>query len=259
MAGLGYLGDLDDQRRKDAEKKGFAQAATQAKQLVEWGVYEPAVTSCGLSANAFCVIFTRRKALTNVCTLGQLQQVVQDRNQRLIRIDLHGHSYVIEQIDTSKPPLPPRGNVYQSNMAVIGNSELGITLHKYLHEQVNPVALDGYLDELSVVTSSATDAPTRAKLYTKLYTTRTYRANPDVKPINTYKVHAARHSLEVRQVSYQSFQEKDVLNGVYTVFMAYAYWLKGLGKKNPFADTMAGHLLLSANQVRDIYYTRCGG
>src|SRR5262249_46442593 len=177
--GLGYLGDLEDKRVKEEKKFGFATAAKAMKEFVDLGFYESPVISCGVSAHALCYIFLKRRQPANVCDMDKLRAVVKDGRPRLIRIDLYGHSYVIEQLAGD----PPQGNVYQSNMAVIGNSVLGITLHKYLREHTNPVRILPYLNDLVTVTSGDTDKGTRAMLYCKLYTTRTYRENKEVVPI----------------------------------------------------------------------------
>lgn len=194
--------------------------------------------SCGLTANTFCQIFTGKNELANTCTLPELRQVVNDRCARLIRVDLQGHAYVIEQVETTQGHAKPRGNVYQSNVAVIANSELGIGLKKYLDENPNPVDLHSYLDQLAVVTSKESPAPIRLEVYKKLYTAPSYLRNPEVKPITEKDFAEASASLDVKRLSYQDFEERSVLRGVNAILSAY---------RN----------IRGADEARDIYFNRC--
>jgi hypothetical protein len=196
------------------------------------------VLSCGLTAKTFCRIFTGSAELANTCTLAELRELVKDRRARLIRIDLRGHAYVIEQVESTENHLTPRGNVYQSNIAVIANSELGISLKKYLDENPNPVDLHSYFDQLATVTSDDAPASTRLDVYKKLYTAPSYLSNPEVKSITEQDLTEASASLEVTRLSYQDFEERNVLRGVSEILSAY---------RN----------ILGANQARDIYFSRC--
>jgi len=126
----------------------------------------------------------------------------------------------------------------QFNIAVIGDKALGITLQKYLSEHGSPVNLGGYLAELALLSSSATNPETRLALYLKMYTAPSYLKNPETEPITTTALTAASSSLEVKKISYQSFEERAVLRGVNEILFSY----------RSFVGT---------NVARDIYFNRC--
>jgi hypothetical protein len=218
------------------DRKRFDQTVKTLEEMsmLEYGM----VLSCGLTANTFCQIFTGRAQLAHTCSLAELKELVKDRQARIIRVDLQGHAYVIEQTDTAHTWRKPQGNVYQSNVAVIGNSALGITLKKYLDENPNPVDLEGYLGQLAVVSSATAPAQDRLDLYKKMYTAPSYLKNPQVKPITEQAIAEASASLEVKTLSYQDFEERDVLRGVNAILSAY---------RN----------IRGTSEARDIYFTRC--
>ena len=195
--------------------------------------------SCGAMANVLCHVFTKTRELGSQCDLAGLVNLVKDRAPRLIRIDLRGHSYVIEQIDT-RASSEPLGNVYQSNIAVLSNPDLGITMYKYLHEHQNPVKLLDYLAELAVVADPKAQAEKRQQLYLKLFTVPTYLGNPETKDpkIKDAKKPSGEDVCEISKLSYQNYEHKDVLSGVQTILK-----FVNLGE-------MAG--------AQDIYY-RCVG
>jgi len=221
------------------DKARFEECEQSIRMLEEMDMLEHGMAlSCGLTANTFCQIFTGSARLRHSCTLPELKELIKDRQARIIRIDLAGHAYVIEQVDSRDGWSKPQGNVYQSNVAVIGNSELGITLKKYLDENPNPVDLAAYLAQLERLTSALTPGAERVDLYKQLYTAPSYLANPQVKPITPQTLAAANSSLEIKGISHQSFEERDVLRGVNKILAGY---------RN----------LNGSNQARDIYFTRC--
>ncbi len=195
--------------------------------------------SCGLTANAFCYIFMDKREPGNKCDLDTLTRVIADRRQRLIRINLKGHAYVVEQIDTTKNWGEPLGNVYQSNIAVIGGDDrVGINLEEYLDEHPNPVKLNNYLRQLTEVSSDVTPVAQRIDLYKKLYTTPTYRANPQAEEITTTRFEAKAKGVGVHRLGYDTINERHVLKAVNAILVAYGN-------------------LSGANEARDIYFTRC--
>ncbi len=123
MLALDYYGQMDG-KVGDKELQGYI------KTLKDMDMFKPSQPlSCGLTANAFCYIFMNKRTPGTECDLSKLLEVIKDRRQRLIRIDLKSHAYVVEQIDTTKNFGEPLGNVYQSNIAVIGGGdEVGINL-----------------------------------------------------------------------------------------------------------------------------------
>jgi hypothetical protein len=169
--------------------------------------------ACGTTANTLCHVFAKRTPLSNVApSVHALRGIVSDCRSRVIRVDLMSHSYVIEQIDSLERPL---GNVYQSNVAVLSNPDLGITMHKYLHENPNPVLLDRYLQDLAAVSDESTSKQTRQALYLAMYTAPSYLKNPLVHPPNISDATTSSvYKLAMRQITYQDFRSVDVLSGV---------------------------------------------
>ena len=169
--------------------------------------------ACGTTANALCHVFAKQTPLANVAaSINALRVVIADCHSRIIRIDLKSHSYVIEQIDTVGTP---RGNVYQSNVAVLSNPDLGITMHKYLHENANPVDLDTYLQNLELISTEATLKQTRQQLYLSMYTAPSYLQNREVHAPNIDDAGTGdNYKLAVRLITYQNFNSVDVLSGV---------------------------------------------
>jgi len=221
------------------DKARFQECEKTIRMLEEMNMLEHGMAlSCGLTANTFCQIFTGGARLRNTCSLSQLGQIIKDRQARIIRIDLVGHAYVIEQVDTRDGWSKPKGNVYQSNVAVIGNDELGITLKKYLDENPNPVDLADYLAKLGRLASAHTPAEERLDLYKKMYTAPSYLANPQVTPITSETLAEASATLAIKRISYQSFEDRGVLRGVNKILAGY---------RN----------LNGSNLARDIYFSRC--
>ncbi len=174
--------------------------------------------SCGETANVLCQVFAKTRLLANECSLNNLSKVVKDRAPRIIRINLRGHNYVIEQIDTRLSG-QPMGNVYQSNIAVLSNPDYGITMYKYLHEHTNPVKLLDYFKNLAVVSDPKAGIDKRRKLYLNMFTVPTYLQNPKTKPpkMQDVKNSSNKDVLEIVKVSYQGYRHQDVLTGVQTI------------------------------------------
>jgi len=242
MFSLDYFGQEDGKVGKK-ELEGYIET------LKAMEMYKPgSPLSCGLTANAFCYIFMGQRKPDNDCSdLKTLKEVIADRRQRLIRIDLKGHAYVIEQVDTTARWGEPIGNVYQSNIAVIGGGDkVGIDLQEYLDENPNPVKLNEYLDELGRLASGGSDpsAPVavdkKIDLYKKLYTTPKYFDKPDAQAITPELFNAHAGSLALHRLGYGDIDERNVLKAVNSILVAYGN-------------------LSGANQARDIYFTRCWG
>jgi hypothetical protein len=184
------------------------------QEFIQLGLLEPGNNpmSCGVTANAICLVFTRRKEPMNSCAnIDALKGVVSDGKQRLIRIDLKGHSYVLEQVKAATPT----ANVYQSNIAVIGNPGIGIGLEEYLEQHSNPVKLLPYLDQVNAVSSSSTPMARRATAYNQLYTT------PKVTAPTSSVFQSSAAKCEVNKITWQYFKEEDVLSGIEEIFSAY--------------------------------------
>lgn len=233
MMALDYYGQMEGKVDK-GKVEGYVELLKQA------GMFAPSEPlSCGLTANAFCYVFMDKRMPGNQCDLATLKELIADRKQRLIRIDLMGHSYVIEQIDTTVRWAEPIGNVYQSNIAVIGGGDrVGINLQEYLDGQTNPVKLNAYFDEMERLTSGDAPVDERVDLYKKLYTTPGYRSNPLADEITQGSFQAKAASVAIRRLSYDSINERHVLKAVNAILVAYGN-------------------LSGANQARDIYFTRC--
>ena len=123
---------------------------------------------------------------------------------------------------------------------VLQNHWRGLTVsRKKRHvERGNPVDLEGYLDQLAAVSSRDAPAQTRLDLYKKMYTAPSYLKNPEINPLTEQAIVEASASLEVKNLSCQDFQERDVLRGVNAILSAH---------RN----------IRGANEARDIYFTRC--
>lgn len=184
---------------------------------------EPGVAlSCGVTANAFCRIFAGTEQFANSCTsLDALRRLVADGRQRVIRISMYGHTFIIEQTKTPGPKAELRGNIYQSNVAVINNAwHLGITIQKYLRENPNPVDLDDYIGKLITLTSSGIPSWTQLSIYKKLFTVKSYRNNPNVRRITSDELIAERSNLTIKSITWQFFNESDVLQNICKIFNA---------------------------------------
>jgi hypothetical protein len=137
--------------------------------------------SCGQSAKAFGALFfgpDGLNTLANQCeNIEALKVVIQDKKQRLIRIDIGGHhSYVIEQIDSDTL----QGNVYQSNIAVFGHEkEHGCTVEDFLQSHKNPVNLVDYLEMVKSVCDPTLKWEQRYELYKNLYVTKGFLERQD--------------------------------------------------------------------------------
>jgi hypothetical protein len=150
--------------------------------------------------------------------------LVQDGRRRVIRITTRGHTFVIEQVPTAEGKGPPEGNVYQSNVAVVNNvGHLGIAIEKYLRENPNPVDLDAYLGDLADLTSGGKPVWTRLSLYKKLFTTKSYRNNPEVRRITSEEFEASADGLNIQSITWQFFNESDVLQNVLKILNAPEY------------------------------------
>ncbi|HEX2732596.1 MAG TPA: hypothetical protein VHM70_13380 [Polyangiaceae bacterium] len=189
---------------------------SQAEMLEPLGLLPPPGTaiSCGTTATALCYVFGKCSPFANEVNVQQLRGVIQDGKSRVIRIDQESHSYVIEQFETSAGPA--MGNVYQSNVAVLSNGELGITMYKYLHEHTNPVNLDQHLQNIALLADQSIPKDRRQEVYLQMYTVPTYLRNPEVKPpkIEDALTSTGRYLLSVKKLTYQDFRSPDVLAGV---------------------------------------------
>src|ERR1043165_4594865 len=97
----------------------------------------------------------------------------------------------------------PIGNIYQSNIAVIGGGEdVGINLQEYLDAHSNPVKLNDYFDELERLATGATPVDDRIELYKKLYTTPGYQQNPQAKPITPERFTEKAGSVGIRRLTH---------------------------------------------------------
>ena len=76
-----------------------ADARVTTDMMIKLGLFDTgAALSCGLTANALCLVFLGTIQPANVCgNVGALRAAVADGQRRLIRIDQSSHSFVIEQ------------------------------------------------------------------------------------------------------------------------------------------------------------------
>lgn len=213
---------------------------TQAGMLENLGIISPgAPLSCGITANAFCHIFLGKPIPSTQCSLEEMMKKVKDRKQRLIRVQLPGHVFVIEQLETIRGWGVPQGNVYQSNIAVLGSSDtIGITLKQYLEEHKNPVRLSEYLAALALLSSEKTDPGERVKTYKELFTTQSYLKDKRLKDIEKKLFEAKSKPAGKAKLYYESFDERHVLKVVNMILTAYGN-------------------LSGAAEARDIYFSRC--
>lgn len=201
-------------------------------------VFPPGMAiSCGLTANVFCKIFTGSRTLDHEnVTLGDLRSTVTTRRAQLLRINLAGHAYVIEQVSTQKDHGAPTGNIYQSNIAVLGNPDLGISLHKFLREHANPIEIDGHLDSMAKLTLSSVSVGERLEIYKALYTTPSYLENSEVKEITTDIFKADVELLQFKSAAYQIFERASVVERLRQLFSAASHE-SGVNEINKIALT----------------------
>ena len=96
-------------------------------------------------------------------------------------------------------------------------------MKKYLHENPNPVDLDFYISQMEKLTAQGVQAWTQLSIYKKLFTVKSYRNNPEVRPITSDKLIESRASLAIDRITWQYFKESDVLQNVLRVFNAPEY------------------------------------
>jgi hypothetical protein len=178
--------------------------------------------SCGQSANAFCYIFAQANMPETRCVnLVELARVVLDIRPRIIRITLGGgHTYVIEQTDSPADGKTAMGNIYQSNIAVLGNREVGVTLQSFLAEQGNPVRLSGHLADLAILAAPAMAPATKLPIYQRLFTTNAYFRLPRTHAVTTADIVKAGKSICFTEARYQDFSTADVAEQVRSIFLA---------------------------------------
>lgn len=195
--------------------------------MMKLGLFDSgAALSCGLTANALCLVFLGTTQPANLCgSLAALRLAVADGQRRLIRIDQSSHSFVIEQLES--PAII--GNLYQSNIAVLGNSEFGIRMQKYLREHDNPLDINGFLDDLDTLASASAPPSQLLDLYNKRFTVPSYRANPDTKPITESVVAGNLAKLNINRLSWQAFADQAILDGIEMIMKA-AWNLDGATK-----------------------------
>jgi hypothetical protein len=191
---LGGTGTVDWEKVKNemAREKEVVDGFSSEEQIA-FGPNLNAAPSCGESAASFGALFfgeEGRVQLKNACEgIDALKDVVRDNQPKLIRIDTGSHSYVIEQIASDKP----RGNVYQSNIAVYGyKNEKGCTIQDFLKSYKNPVDLVAHLDKVKEVCSSDHPLDKRYALYKELYVTKGFIERNDEQVIN--KAFKAAHA-----------------------------------------------------------------
>jgi hypothetical protein len=178
--------------------------------------------SCGQSANAFCYMFVKSNMPETSCNnLLDLARVVLDIRQRIIRITLGGgHTYVIEQTDAPADGKTAMGNIYQSNIAVLGNPDFGVTLQSFLAEQGNPVKISSHLAELAILAAPAMEPAKKLPIYKRLFTTNAYFQIHGTKEVTTAHIVKAGKSISFTEARYQDFSTADVVEQIRSIFLA---------------------------------------
>ena len=116
---------------------------------------------------------------------------------------------------------------------------LGITIQKYMKENPNPVDLNGYIGKLGGLTSATLPSWTQLSIYKDLFTVKSYRNNPNVHRITSDELMSERAGLSITRITWQYFNEYDVLNNLLKIFQAPQY-------NNVMAATKARLLFASA-------------